>query len=80
MSDNSCAAAPRSEHRLAPMTWLAVMPTLTALNVAPSGLTQSATVLLRTLASAVTVPKGMHFLMQPLHSKWSPLPGPGSQS
>jgi antibiotic biosynthesis monooxygenase (ABM) superfamily enzyme len=59
---------PPSRHQLALMIWLAVLPTLTVLNVALSGLLDGVPVVLRTFVLAtVAVPIVMYGLMPRLH-------------
>jgi antibiotic biosynthesis monooxygenase (ABM) superfamily enzyme len=60
--------APPSRHQLALMIWLAVLPTLTVLNLALSGVLQGAPVVLRTFVLAtIAVPIVMYGLMPRLH-------------
>ncbi len=59
---------PPSRHQLALMIWLAVLPTLTVLNVALSSVLEHAPVVLRTVVLAtVAVPIVMYGLMPRLH-------------
>ena len=59
---------PPSRHQLALMIWLAVLPTLTLLNVAMSSVLADVPVVLRTLVLAtVAVPMVMYGLMPSLH-------------
>ena len=59
---------PPSKHQLALMIWLAVLPTLTVLNVGLSGLLADAPVVLRTVVVAtIAVPIVMYGLMPQLH-------------
>ena len=59
---------PPSKHQLALMIWLAVLPTLTALNVAMSTLLEDVPIVLRTFVLAtVAVPIVMYGLMPRLH-------------
>ena len=59
---------PPSKHQLALMIWLAVMPTLTVLNLALSSLLQDTSIVLRTLILAtIAVPIVMYGLMPRLH-------------
>jgi antibiotic biosynthesis monooxygenase (ABM) superfamily enzyme len=59
---------PPSRHQLALMIWLAVLPTLTVLNVALSSVLAGVPVVLRTFVLAtVAVPIVMYGLMPRLH-------------
>jgi antibiotic biosynthesis monooxygenase (ABM) superfamily enzyme len=59
---------PPSKHQLALMIWLAVLPTLTVLNLAMSGLLAGTPVVLRTVVLAtIAVPIVMYGLMPRLH-------------
>ena len=59
---------PPSRHHLAVMIWLAVLPTLTVLNLALGGLLEGSPVVLRTFVVAtVAVPIVMYGLMPRLH-------------
>ena len=59
---------PPSRHQLALMIWLAVLPTLTLLNVAMSSVLADVPVVLRTFVLAtVAVPIVMYGLMPRLH-------------
>ncbi len=59
---------PPSRHQLALMIWLAVLPTLTLLNVAMSSVLADVPVVLRTFVLAtVAVPIVMYGLMPGLH-------------
>jgi antibiotic biosynthesis monooxygenase (ABM) superfamily enzyme len=59
---------PPSRHQLALMIWLAVLPTLTVLNVAMSELLDGVPVVLRTFVLAtVAVPIVMYGVMPRLH-------------
>lgn len=59
---------PPSRHQLALMIWLAVLPTLTVLNVAMSSLLADVPIVLRTFVLAtVAVPIVMYGLMPRLH-------------
>jgi antibiotic biosynthesis monooxygenase (ABM) superfamily enzyme len=59
---------PPSKHQLALMIWLAVLPTLTVLNVGLSGLLADAPIVLRTVVVAtIAVPIVMYGLMPQLH-------------
>ncbi len=59
---------PPSKHQLALMIWLAVLPTLTVLNLALSGLLAGTPVLLRTvIVATIAVPIVMYGLMPRLH-------------
>ena len=59
---------PPSRHQLALMIWLAVLPTLTLLNVAMSSVLEDVPVVLRTFVLAtVAVPIVMYGLMPRLH-------------
>lgn len=59
---------PPSRHQLALMIWLAVVPTLTALNLAMSSVLSGAPVVLRTVVVAtIAVPIVMYGLMPHLH-------------
>lgn len=59
---------PPSRHQLALMIWLAVLPTLTLLNVGLSGLLAGVPVVLRTVVVAtLAVPIVMYGLMPQLH-------------
>jgi hypothetical protein len=49
---------PPSKHQLALMIWLAVLPTLTVLNVGLSGLAD-APIVLRTVVATIAVPIAM---------------------
>ena len=62
------AVPPPSKHQLALMIWLAVLPTLTVLNVAMSSVLADVPVVLRTFVLAsVAVPIVMYGLMPRLH-------------
>ena len=62
------AVPPPSRHQLALMIWLAVLPTLTVLNVAMSTLLEDVPIVLRTFVLAtVAVPIVMYGLMPRLH-------------
>jgi antibiotic biosynthesis monooxygenase (ABM) superfamily enzyme len=64
----STPIAPPSRHQLALMIWLAVLPTLTVLNLALGGLMQGTPVVLRTFVLAtIAVPIVMYGLMPRLH-------------
>ena len=64
----STPVPPPSKHQLALMIWLAVLPTLTVLNVAMSTLLEDVPIVLRTLVLAsVAVPIVMYGLMPRLH-------------
>ena len=59
---------PPSKHQLALMIWLAVLPTLTVLNVAMSSVLEGVPIVLRTFVLAtVAVPIVMYGLMPRLH-------------
>ncbi|SFO50292.1 hypothetical protein SAMN05660359_03914 [Geodermatophilus obscurus] len=59
---------PPSRHQLALMIWLAVLPTLTVLNLAMSSVLEDVPVVLRTfLLATVAVPIVMYGLMPRLH-------------
>ena len=59
---------PPSKHQLAVMIWLAVLPTLTVLNVGLSSLLADTPVVLRTVVLAtIAVPIVMYGLMPRLH-------------
>ena len=59
---------PPSRHELALMIWLAVLPTLTLLNLALSSLLAGAPVVLRTgVLATIAVPIVMYGLMPRLH-------------
>jgi antibiotic biosynthesis monooxygenase (ABM) superfamily enzyme len=59
---------PPSRHQLALMIWLAVLPTLTVLNVAMSSLLEDVPAVVRTVVLAtVAVPIVMYGLMPRLH-------------
>ena len=59
---------PPSKHQLTLMIWLAVLPTLTVLNLALSRVLEDAPVVLRTFVLAtVAVPIVMYGLMPRLH-------------
>ena len=59
---------PPSKHQLALMIWLAVLPTLTVLNLALGGVMQGAPVVLRTFVLAtIAVPIVMYGVMPRLH-------------
>jgi antibiotic biosynthesis monooxygenase (ABM) superfamily enzyme len=59
---------PPSKHQLALMIWLAVLPTLIALNVALSGALDGQPVILRTFVLAtIAVPIVIYGLMPQLH-------------
>ncbi|SOD98716.1 hypothetical protein [Blastococcus haudaquaticus] len=61
-------APPPSRHQLALMIWLAVVPTLTVLNVAFGSLLTDVPIVLRTFVVAtVAVPIVMYGLMPRLH-------------
>ncbi len=64
----STPVPPPLKHQLALMIWLAVLPTLTALNVAMSTLLEDVPIVLRTFVLAtVAVPIVMYGLMPRLH-------------
>ncbi len=64
----STPVPPPSKHQLALMIWLAVLPTLTALNVAMSTPLEDVPIVLRTFVLAtVAVPIVMYGLMPRLH-------------
>ena len=64
----STPVPPPSKHQLALMIWFAVLPTLTALNVAMSTLLEDVPIVLRTFVLAtVAVPIVMYGLMPRLH-------------
>ena len=59
---------PPSRHQLALMIWLAVLPTLTVLNLASSRVLEDVPIVLRTFVLAtVAVPIVMYGLMPRLH-------------
>ena len=59
---------PPSKHQLALMIWLAVLPTLTVLNLALNSALTEASVVLRTVVVAtIAVPIVMYGLMPRLH-------------
>ena len=59
---------PPSKHQLAVMIWLAVLPTLTVLNLALSSLLADTPIVLRTVVLAtIAVPIVMYGLMPRLH-------------
>ena len=59
---------PPSKHQLALMIWLAVLPTLTVLNVGLSSLLADTPVVLRTvIVATIAVPIVMYGLMPRLH-------------
>ena len=59
---------PPSKHQLALMIWLAVLPTLTVLNLALGGLLADTPVVLRTvIVATIAVPIVMYGLMPRLH-------------
>ncbi|MGY1770999.1 hypothetical protein [Blastococcus sp. SYSU D00813] len=59
---------PPSKHQLTLMIWLAVLPTLTVLNLGLSGLLSGTSVVLRTFVIAtLAVPIVMYGLMPRLH-------------
>ncbi len=59
---------PPSKHQLALMIWLAVLPTLTVLNLALSSLLADTPVVLRTvIVATIAVPIVMYGLMPRLH-------------
>ena len=59
---------PASKHQLALMIWLAVLPTLTVLNIALSNLLTDTPVVPRTfILATITVPIVMYGLMPRLH-------------
>ena len=59
---------PPSKHQLAFMIWLAVLPTLTVLNLALSSLLKDTPTVLRTVVLAtIAVPMVMYGLMPRLH-------------
>jgi antibiotic biosynthesis monooxygenase (ABM) superfamily enzyme len=59
---------PPSKHQLALMIWLAVLPTLTVLNLALSSLLTDTPIVLRTVVLAtIAVPIVMYGLMPRLH-------------
>jgi len=61
-------ARPPSRHQLALMIWLAVVPTLTVLNLALSRLLEGLPIVVRTLIVAtIAVPIVMYGLMPRLH-------------
>ena len=62
------AVPPPSRHQLALMIWLAVLPTLTVLNLAMSSVLEDVPIVLRTFVLAtVAVPIVMYGLMPRLH-------------
>ena len=62
------AVPPPSRHQLALMIWLAVLPTLTVLNLAMSSVLEDVPLVLRTFVLAtVAVPMVMYGLMPGLH-------------
>ena len=62
------AVPPPSRHQLALMIWLAVLPTLTVLNLAMSSLLADVPIVLRTFVLAtVAVPIVMYGFMPRLH-------------
>ena len=62
------AVPPPSKHQLALMIWLAVLPTLTVLNVGLSSLLVDTPVVLRTvIVATIAVPIVMYGLMPRLH-------------
>ena len=64
----SIPVPPPSKHQLALMIWLAVLPTLTVLNVAMSTLLEDVPIVLRTFVLAtVAVPIVMYGLVPRLH-------------
>ncbi len=59
---------PPSKHQLALMIWLAVLPTLTVLNVALSSLLQDTPIVVRpAIVATIAVPIVMYGLMPRLH-------------
>ena len=59
---------PASKHQLALMIWLAVLPTLTVLNLALSSMMKDVPIVLRTFVLAtIAVPIVMYGLMPRLH-------------
>lgn len=72
MSENSTTrpphrAGPPSRHQLALMIWVAVFPTLTALNFVLHGLLEGTPIVLRTFVLAtIAVPIVIYGLMPPL--------------
>ncbi len=59
---------PPSKHQLALMIWLAVLPTLTVLNLALSSMMKDVPIVLRTFVLAtIAVPIVMYGLMPRLH-------------
>ena len=59
---------PPSKHQLALMIWLAVLPTLTVLNLTLSGLLGGTPIVLRTvIVATIAVPIVMYGLMPRLH-------------
>lgn len=73
MSENTTSPAPRrvgppSRHEMALMIWVAVFPTLTALNFLLRGLLGGAPIVLRTFVLAtIAVPIVIYGLMPQLH-------------
>ena len=64
----STPVPPPSKHQLAVMIWLAVLPTLTVLNLALSSVLQDVPAVVRTFVLAtVAVPIVMYGLMPRLH-------------
>ena len=62
------AVPPPSRHQLALMIWLAVLPTLTALDLAMNSVLEDVPIVLRTFVLAtVAVPIVMYGLMPRLH-------------
>jgi antibiotic biosynthesis monooxygenase (ABM) superfamily enzyme len=65
---NTAAVAPPSRHQLALMIWLAVLPTLTVLNLALSRVLADVSTVPRTVVLAtIAVPIVMYGLMPRLH-------------
>jgi antibiotic biosynthesis monooxygenase (ABM) superfamily enzyme len=61
-------APPPSRHQLAVMIWLAVLPTLTVLNLALSDVLRDVPMILRTfIVATIAVPIVMYALMPRLH-------------
>jgi len=59
---------PPTKHQLAVMIWVAVLPTLTILNLVLSGPLDGAPIVLRTVVLAtIAVPIVIYGLMPPLH-------------
>ena len=67
-NEQRTVAPPPSRHQLALMIWLAVLPTLTVLNVVMSSVLENAPIVLRTFVLAtLAVPIVMYGLMPRLH-------------